>query len=106
MKHTCDFNNCKLAHKMKLKCQEECCNYIGNWFIPINEKGIEGQPELIHDCAPIRTNLMMQNILSRLDALQTNQDNLKQKMSGTLELTNNILNKAYDNYKKQLEEYN
>lgn len=47
----------------------KCPNLIETWWTPHG-----GKPELVVDCAPRRTVLMLQELVNRVDSLHTAQD--------------------------------
>ena len=62
MEGTCK-GDCKFGELFK--CREECPNFIQTWWNPL-----DGSPEMVNDCAPRRTLLMMQGLFDRQIALQ------------------------------------
>jgi hypothetical protein len=63
MENTCDFEKCYFAQL--LDNVEQCPNYVEGWWTPL-----EGKPQLYKDCAPKRTQLMVQELYNRLTGLQ------------------------------------
>jgi hypothetical protein len=67
MQNTCDFEKCYFAQL--LDKVEQCPNYVEAWWTPH-----KGQPELYKDCAPKRTQLMVQELYNRLTGLQQSSE--------------------------------
>jgi len=69
MEDTCAKNECPMWKKFK----EKCPNYIESWWTP-SQPGGDGQPILLHDCAPRRTFLMIQELNNRLIGVEKSNE--------------------------------
>jgi len=65
MENTCNHKECKFYKFMKFKEPAECFNYKESWWT--QEKG---EPNLVKDCAPTRTIIMVQDLYNRLIGVQ------------------------------------
>jgi hypothetical protein len=71
VENTCRKEKCNLWKLM----DGECPNYIQSWFAPSPMVG--GEPKLIEDCAPIRNQLMLQQVINMIIGLQKTQNDLR-----------------------------
>lgn len=83
MENTCNWEDCALRKKLKLKDQTGCPNYIESGFV--NKKG---ERLLTHDCAPIRTLLMLYEMNNRLIAVEKADEQQRNQVAGLLALGN------------------
>ena len=72
MEGTCDYKDCVIFKKLKLKRPEECPNHIESWWTEANK-----EPKIIKDCSPIRTSLAMQDLSNRLVAIQKDIEKMR-----------------------------
>ena len=73
MKDTCNFKDCIIAKKLKLKSPEECFNFIESWWTPEGTK----QPIVVKDCINKRLFLMVQELHNRLTGVEKSQEELR-----------------------------
>lgn len=69
MEDTCRKGECPMWKKFKDKCP----NYIESWWQP-KQPGGDGQPLLVHDCAPRRTFLLIQDLSNRLIGVEKSNE--------------------------------
>ena len=73
MKNTCEFKDCPIAKRLKLKKEEECTNFIESWWTPEGTKN----PIIVKDCSPKRTFLMIQELYNRLIGVEKSQEQMR-----------------------------
>ena len=78
MEDTCNFKDCTVAKKFKLKKPEECPNFVECWWTPNNGKE-KDKPIIIKDCVNKRTFLMIQDLFNRLIGVQQSQEQMRNK---------------------------
>lgn len=70
----------------------KCPNYLANVFQNVRES----QPVMVHDCAPKRTLLMVQELFNRQIGLQAAVEQTRNKNDNILKVFQVILEKAID----------
>jgi len=72
MEGTCNYKECVVFKKLKLRRPEECPNYIEGWWEESNK-----EPSIVKDCSPRRTSLMIQDLHNRFVALQKSMEEMR-----------------------------
>ena len=75
MESTCNFKECALAKKWKIKKPEECFNYIENQF-----QTTDGKVIIVKDCCPKRSLLMIQELYNSVERLHISNSELKNQV--------------------------
>ena len=65
MENTCIEKECPWWKRYKTKCP----NYMETWWTPQSIKGIGAKPELVKDCAPKRTTMMVIDLINEVGGL-------------------------------------
>lgn len=98
VKDTCLKEECPIFKKLKLKKLEECPNYILNVFT------VHGENDTInvHDCAPKRLHLMVQELTNRSVGVQQDFESLRNETNNVNEAMTSFIHEAYKRleYKK------
>ena len=82
---TCRFTTCKVAKRLKLKDRSECPNYLENIFVTT-----KGEKVTVHDCAPVRSMLMMQDLHNQIIGLQKVSEQQRNRVDLVLNLVNDV----------------
>lgn len=85
MENTCNYQNCQFAAQLFNK-PEQCPFYVESWWKPL-----EGQPELVKDCANKRIFLMVQNLHDRLIGVQQSQEQQRNESTKILRFAEEVL---------------
>jgi len=88
MEDTCSKGECPMWKKFKDKCP----NYIESWWEP-KKPGGDGQPKLVHDCAPRRTFLMIQELTNRLIGVEKTNEQQRDTNIIVLKTVSDIVRK-------------
>lgn len=83
MQDTCNFEICALRRKLKIKTGWECPNYLETTWVNEKKENI-----ITKDCAPKRTCLSINDVLSRILTLQKTDENSR---NTSTELINTIV---------------
>jgi len=93
MVNTCEFPNCEFAKILMLNSSKQCPNYVESLWTkgPMQGEG-NSRPQLVCDCSPRRTFLMIQELYNRLIGTQQAVENIRNEIVWT-EVVANVVGK-------------
>lgn len=90
MTDTCDFAKCKFAKRLRLKSFDECPNYLRTYWTKYGEV----EPKKINDCSPKRMLMMVQQISSRLLAIEKSQETQRKTITPLFDAIEEVKNNS------------